>query len=119
MKRDDLELLNNAKELLKEEMTNASSVQSTAQGKIYGQLVQQSTLCAFINAYKIYAIAIVILIPLVLILKKFNVNPNGYYAVYNHQYMANLRAPASEASKSYDAYVESGLASLALEFTID
>ena len=42
------------------------------QGKIYGQLVQQSTLCAFINAYKIYAIAIVVLIPLVLILKKFN-----------------------------------------------
>jgi len=51
-------------------------------------------------------------------LKKFNVNPNGYYAMYTHQYMANLRAPASEASKSYDAYVESGLASLALEFTI-
>lgn len=51
-------------------------------------------------------------------LKKFNVNPSGYYAMYTHQYMANLRAPASEASKSYDAYLESGLASLALEFTI-
>lgn len=48
-----------------------------AQGKIYGQLVQQSTLCAFINAYKIYAIAIIILIPLVLILKKFNANPEN------------------------------------------
>lgn len=43
-----------------------------AQGKIYGQLIQQSTLCAFINAYKIYAILILILIPLVLMLKKFN-----------------------------------------------
>jgi len=43
-----------------------------AQGKIYGQLVQQSTLCAFINAYKIYAVAIIILIPFVFILKKFN-----------------------------------------------
>lgn len=51
-------------------------------------------------------------------LKKFNVNPEGYYAMYTHQYMANLRAPASEASKSYDAYQESGLANLALEFTI-
>ena len=34
-------------------------------------------------------------------LKKFNVNPNGYYSVYNHQYMANLRAPASEAYTTY------------------
>ena len=51
-------------------------------------------------------------------LKKFNVNPNGYYAMYTHQYMANLRAPASEASKSYDAYKDGGLISLALEFTI-
>ena len=49
-----------------------SSAISMAQGKIYGQLVQQSTLCAFINAYKIYAILILILIPFVLILKKFN-----------------------------------------------
>ena len=51
-------------------------------------------------------------------LKKFNVNPEGYYAMYTHQYMANLRAPAGEASRSYDAYQESGLANLALEFTI-
>jgi len=52
-------------------------------------------------------------------LKKFNVNPNGYYAMYTHQYMANLRAPASEASKSYDAYLESNyLLTLPLEFTI-
>jgi len=51
-------------------------------------------------------------------LKKFNVNPGGYYAQYTHQYMANLRAPAGEASKSYDAYLESGLLNLALEFTI-
>lgn len=51
-------------------------------------------------------------------LKKFNVNPNGYYSMYTHQYMANLRAPASEASRSYTAYQESGLSALALEFTI-
>ena len=51
-------------------------------------------------------------------LKKFNVNPNGYYSMYTHQYMANLRAPASEASRSFTAYQESGLSALALEFTI-
>ena len=43
-----------------------------AQGKIYGQLIQQSTLCAFINAYKIYAIMVLILIPLVFVMKKFD-----------------------------------------------
>lgn len=51
-------------------------------------------------------------------LKKFNVNPTGYYSMYTHQYMANLRAPASEASRSVTAYQESGLINLALEFTI-
>ena len=38
---------------------------------VYKQLLQQSTLCAYINAYKIYAVAILLLIPLVIILKKF------------------------------------------------
>ena len=42
-----------------------------AQGKLYGQLVQQSTLCAFMNAYKTYAILILVLIPLVFVLKQF------------------------------------------------
>jgi len=42
-----------------------------AQGKIYGQLIQQSTLCAFINAYRIYAVLILILIPIVFLLKQF------------------------------------------------
>ena len=46
-----------------------------AQGKIYGQLIQQSTLCAFIMAYKIYAIIVLLLIPLAFILKAFN--PTG------------------------------------------
>ena len=46
-----------------------------AQGKIYGLLVQQSTLCAFINAYRIYAILILLLIPLVFVLKRFNPVP--------------------------------------------
>ncbi len=51
-------------------------------------------------------------------LKKFNVNPNGSYKVYNHQYMANLAAPYSEAYTSYKSYKENNLLSLPLEFTI-
>jgi beta-N-acetylglucosaminidase len=34
-------------------------------------------------------------------LKKFNVNPTGTYALYNNQYMANLRAPAGESYRTY------------------
>lgn len=51
-------------------------------------------------------------------LKKFNVNPNSSYKVYNHQYMANLAAPYSEAYSSYKSYRDNGLLSLPLEFTI-
>ena len=51
-------------------------------------------------------------------LKKFNVNPNGAYSVYNHQYMANLRAPYSEAYTSFKSYRDNGLLLLPLEFTI-
>ncbi len=32
-----------------------------------------------------------------LYLQKYNVNPNGYYALYTHQYMQNISAPTSEA----------------------
>lgn len=51
-------------------------------------------------------------------LKKFNVNPDGNYKVYNHQYMANLRAPYSEAYSSYKSYRDNNLLSLPLEFSI-
>lgn len=51
-------------------------------------------------------------------LKKFNVNPNSSYNVYNHQYMANLQAPASEAKSTYNSYRDNGLLLLPLEFTI-
>ncbi len=48
----------------------------TAQGKAmvmaYKQLLQQSTLCAFMNAYKIYALVILLSIPLIIMLKKEN-----------------------------------------------
>ena len=51
-------------------------------------------------------------------LKKFNVNPNAYYPLYNHQYMSNVAAPCSEAYSSYVSYKENNLFSLPLEFTI-
>ena len=50
-------------------------------------------------------------------LKKFNVNPASG-RVYNHQYMANLAAPYSEAYSSYKSYLNNGLLDLPLEFTI-
>lgn len=51
-------------------------------------------------------------------LKKFNVNPDAYYKMYNHQYMANLQAPSSEASTSYNTYSKNNLLALPLEFSI-
>lgn len=51
-------------------------------------------------------------------LKKFNVNPNGYYPVYNHQYMANLRAPMSEAVTTYNSIKENNLLDKPYNFVI-
>lgn len=51
-------------------------------------------------------------------LKKFNVNPNSSSSLYNHQYMANLAAPSSEAKTSYNSYSSNGLLSLPLNFVI-
>ncbi len=53
-----------------------------------------------------------------LYLRRFNVNPNGYYAVYTHQYMTNLRAAASNAYTSYQSYVSNGLLDQGMEFII-
>lgn len=41
-----------------------------ALGNVYHQLIEQSTMCAFMSAYKVYAIATVIVLPFVFILKK-------------------------------------------------
>ena len=51
-------------------------------------------------------------------LKKFNVNPNSSYSKYNHQYMANLAAPYTEAYTSFKSYRDNGMLNLALEFSI-
>ncbi len=39
-----------------------------------------------------------------LYLQKYNVNPQGYYALYTHQYMQNIAAPTSEAKSIRNLY---------------
>lgn len=39
-----------------------------------------------------------------LYLQKYNVNPNGSYALYTHQYMQNISAPTSEAKSICNLY---------------
>ena len=51
-------------------------------------------------------------------LKKFNVNPNSSYSVNNHQYMANIEAPYSEAYTTYQSYKKSELLNSPFNFTI-
>ncbi len=51
-------------------------------------------------------------------LKKFNVNPNGFYAQFTHQYMANLRAPAGEAYSTYKSLEENNLLDREYNFLI-
>lgn len=43
-----------------------------------------------------------------LYLQKFNVNPNGFYAPYTHQYMQNISAPTTEASSIKRLYESAG-----------
>ncbi len=50
---------------------DATTAIGMVQGKIYGQLIQQATLCAFMNAYRIYAVLVLLLVPLVFLLKNF------------------------------------------------
>ena len=51
-------------------------------------------------------------------LKKFNVNPEGYYPQFNHEYMANLRAPSSEASTTYNSLSKNNKLNEAYDFVI-
>ncbi len=50
-------------------------------------------------------------------LQKFNVN-SASGNLYGHEYMANIRAAASEAKKTYNAYKENGVLSDAMVFYI-
>lgn len=50
-------------------------------------------------------------------LQKFNVNPKSEN-VYNHEYMANVRAAAAEAVKTHDAYVSADILKTKKVFSI-
>ncbi|MBR5303831.1 MAG: hypothetical protein IKU37_03290 [Candidatus Gastranaerophilales bacterium] len=50
------------------------TAQHIAMGNIYKQLTMHSAISAYMNAYKIYALAAIIVIPLVFILKKCSQN---------------------------------------------
>ncbi len=41
-----------------------------------------------------------------LYLQKYNVNADGYYSLYTHQYMQNIAAPSAEAKTIYALYEE-------------
>ncbi len=50
-------------------------------------------------------------------LQKFNVNPESG-SLYDHEYMANVRAAASEAKHTYNAYVDAGIIKTKKVFSI-
>lgn len=51
-------------------------------------------------------------------LEKFNVDSNSPYGLYNHQYMQNIQAPASESSSSRKMYANTGSLDSAFVFKI-
>ncbi len=51
-------------------------------------------------------------------LEKFNVDKNSPYGVYNHQYMQNIQAPASESSSTRRMYANAGSLDSAFVFKI-
>lgn len=53
-----------------------------------------------------------------LYLQKFNVNPNGSYALYTHQYMQNISAPTTEAASIKKLYEKAGALESPFVFSI-
>ena len=53
-----------------------------------------------------------------LYLEKFNVDRNSPYGLYNHQYMQNIQAPASESSTTKKMYANAGSLGSAFVFKI-
>lgn len=51
-------------------------------------------------------------------LEKFNVDKNSPYGAYNHQYMQNIQAPASESSSTKKMYANAGSLNSAFVFKI-
>lgn len=51
-------------------------------------------------------------------LQRFNVNPNGSYSLYTHQYMTNLTGALSQGYSTYASYVKMGMLENKYIFTI-
>ena len=51
-------------------------------------------------------------------LKKFNVNPNSEYEIYNHQYQTNVMAPFTEGGQMQKAYWNANMRDLSFTFNI-
>ena len=51
-------------------------------------------------------------------LQRFNVNPNGTYRVYEHQYMTNISGAASQGYSTYRSYLSIGLLDTHFIFSI-
>ena len=51
-------------------------------------------------------------------LQKFNVNDDSASALYTHQYMQNILAPANEAISTYNAYLKMELLNIPFNFVI-
>lgn len=53
-----------------------------------------------------------------LYLQKYNVNPNGPYRTYSHQYMQNISAPTTESMNIYSQYDKAGALDMEFNFKI-
>lgn len=51
-------------------------------------------------------------------LQRFNVNPDGYYNLYSHQYMTNLTGALSQGYSTYASYAALGMLDGSITFSI-
>ncbi|MBQ8503576.1 MAG: fibronectin type III domain-containing protein [Clostridia bacterium] len=51
-------------------------------------------------------------------LQRFNVNPDGYYKLYSHQYMTNLTGALSQGYSTYASYASLGMLGGSITFSI-
>ncbi len=51
-------------------------------------------------------------------LQRFNVNPDGYYKLYNHQYMTNLTGALSQGYTTFASYASFGMLDTSITFSI-
>ena len=50
--------------------------------------------------------------------QRFNVNPDGYYNMFDHQYMTNISGAASQGYSSYRSYLSMGLLDMHFIFSL-